>query len=84
MCPVMGICFLEQARDNSICPLVKEDVIRRLLPQVYRPRKQEDFDSVWLVLDRLVTTADFYLLKCNRDPEAARLSYLTMRRKIEC
>ena len=84
MCPVMGICFLEQARDTSICPLVKEDVIRRLLPQVYRPRKQEDFDSVWLVLDRLVTTADFYLLKCNRDPEAARLSYLTMRRKIEC
>ena len=29
----------------------------------------------------MMTSADFYLLQCNREPEASRLSYLTMRRK---
>lgn len=81
ICPVEAICFLEQSPENRIRLLRSEEVSARIFRQVLLPRQQDDFDRFWKLLERLITTTDFYLLQCNRDPEAAQLAYHTMRRK---
>ena len=81
MRPVRAVCFLEQAKENCIRRLNMHDISDRIFRQVWMPKDQRSFDFFWPLLDRFVTTTDFYLLRCNRDPEAARLSYETMRRR---
>lgn len=81
MRPVQGICFLEQAPENAIRKLPLGQASRLIFKQVLIPREEEAFNCFWSMLDRMMNTVDFYLLQCNREPEASRLSYLTMRRK---
>ena len=81
MCPVQAICFLEQSPQNHIRPLSMEEVTGRIFHQILIPKDQEDFDCFWPLLEKMMTMVDFYLLQCNRKPEAAQLAYRTMRRK---
>lgn len=78
-CPVQAICFLEQSPENEIRPLQAKEINRRIFRQILIPKDQQEFERFWPLLERLVTSVDFYLLKCNRTPEAARLAYQTMR-----
>lgn len=83
-CPVQGICFLEQSPENHIRSLNLQDVTRRIFHQLLIPTEEEEFNRYWVLLEKLLDTTSFYLLQCNRDLEAARLSYETMRRKEAC
>lgn len=84
MQPLQAFCFLEQSPTNEIRRLSSEEVSNRIFHQILIPSDPSDFDRFWPLLERLVTTIDFYLLRCNMDLEAAQLSYETMRRKQEC
>lgn len=84
MCPVQGICFLEQNPENHIRSLSMQEVIQRIFHQLLIPTEEKEFDLYWALLEKLLDTTPFYLLQCNRDLEAARLSYETMRRKEVC
>ena len=79
MSPVKAVCFLEQNPENHIRLLNTEEVSRHIFSQVLLPKDIEIFDRFWLLLERMVTTNNFYELKCNRQPEAAELAYQTMR-----
>lgn len=79
-CPVQAICFLEQSPENEIRSLQGVEVNSHLFRQILIPKDEEDFERFWSLLERLVTSVDFYLLKCNMEPEAAQLAYQTMRR----
>ena len=79
MRPVRAICFLEQAPGNHIRPLSVDEISRRIFSQILIPQETEDFDRFWSLLERMVTSEKFYELKCNRQPEAAKLAYQTMR-----
>lgn len=79
MCPVKAVCFLEQSPKNCIRPLDTEEVIGHIFHQILIPKEKEDFDYFWPLLEKLITTMNFYLLQCNREPEAAQLAYHTMR-----
>lgn len=81
MRPVRAICFLERDPGNHIRPLNIDEISRRIFSQVLIPQETEDFDRFWSLLERMVTSEKFYELKCNRQPEAARLAYQTMRSK---
>ena len=81
MRPVRAVCFLEQSPANSICPLTREEVCRRIFHQLLMPEDQQELDRLWPLLERLLADTAFYLLQCNREPEAAQLAYQTMRRK---
>lgn len=81
MRPVQAVCFLEQSPDNSICPLAGEEICRRIFHQLLMPENQQELDRLWCLLERLLAGTAFYLLRCNREPEAAQLAYQTMRRK---
>ena len=84
MRPVQGICFLEQSPENRIRALSASEVTRRIFRQLLLPQEEEELDRYWALLEKMLDTVPFYLLECNRDPEAARLSYETMRRKKIC
>src|SRR5699024_10693351 len=82
MFPVGGICIIEQNPENHIRRLSVSEASRHIFRQVHLSRNNEEtFIRFWRLLDQMMTSADFYLLQCNREPEASRLSYLTMRRK---
>ena len=81
MCPVQGICFLEQNPENHIRPLGMQEVIQRIFRQLLVPTEENEFNCYWALLEKMLETIPFYLLQCNRDLEAARLSYETMRRE---
>ena len=81
MRPVRGVCFLEQAAENRIRRLSASEAGRLIFRQVLIPPEEDAFDCFWSMLDKMLATVDFYLLQCNCEPAASRLSYLTMRRK---
>ena len=84
MRPVQGICFLERSSENRIRPLSASEVTRRIFWQLLIPEEEEELDRYWVLLEKMLDTVPFYLLECNREPEAARLSYETMRSKEVC
>lgn len=81
ICPVQAICFIEQSQENKIHPLSLPEISRRIFRQILLPAKEEDFEHFWLLVERMITTVDFYLLQCNQELEAAQIAYDVMRRK---
>ena len=80
MCPVAGICFLEQSPVNEIRALSTREVTGRIFHQMLLPKDQQDFDRFWALVERMLNTVPFYLLRCNRELASAQLAYQTMRR----
>lgn len=68
------ICFLERAKENSVCEVRKSEVVQNLLPSLHLPQG----DGVVNVLDALDVTArnaKFWRIACNMDISAAETSY---------
>lgn len=86
MVPVAGICMIEQNPENQIqfMPLDKVAVYLLQHKQMFIPRdSEENFEQFWTLFSQLLSTTNFYLLRCNREADASRLSYLTMKRDFE-
>mgnify|MGYP001864141354 CR=1 FL=1 len=81
ICPVQGVCFLEQSSVNYIRPLNVSEVTRYIFSQVLIPKEKQDFDSFWKLLEKMIVSTDVYLLQCTPQLEAAQLAYEKMRRK---
>jgi hypothetical protein len=77
--PLRGICFLEQAEKNEASPLTAAEAFPRLYAQTHRPPEPEKLQKVLSLLASLSGRVKLVQLRCNRDPEAARLSYQSMR-----
>lgn len=77
--PVRAICVLERGVQNNIERIGPKEAYPILLQQTYRPDSREAMLQTLTLLDRLLKTATFYRLFCNMEPEAARLSYETMK-----
>ena len=84
MRPVQGICFLEQSPENHIRALSASEVTWKIFRELLIPEEEEELDRYWVLLEKMLDTVPFYLLECNRELEAARLSYETMRSKEVC
>lgn len=78
--PLAGICFLKQAPENRIRPLEAFEAMQRIMGQTIFKLPTEDLlDSFLSSLDLLVKEVPVYELENTPVPEAARLSYKTMR-----
>ena len=75
--PVRAICVLEQAGENNIRPITKEDALPMLIQQAYRPADPTALSKTLILLDRL--NVKLYRMGCNMDISAAELSYHTMK-----
>lgn len=77
-CELGGICFLAQAPENKISKMDINDVIFNMLSQTLRHISKDEMDMLLLLMDKLLRSVGVYMLECNMDISAAKLSYETM------
>ena len=73
--PLCGLCFLEQAKENSIAPLSIQETSSRLFQQVLLPQDAQNATATLDLLDKLISNVPAYLLKCTISEEAVQLSF---------
>lgn len=76
--PVAGICFLRQARENTIRPFSGPKAIFALLEQTARPAGAAPRLQLMTLLDKLLTNLPVWEMGCNMRPEAALVSHGAM------
>lgn len=76
--PLKAICILERGETNEISELAPKDALPSLMQQSYRPDNPRTMLQLLKVIDKMAQNVKFYRLRCNMDPEAAKLSYETM------
>ncbi len=82
--PLAGICFLQQAQENKIRRLNAREVLSRVLAQtLFRFQNAKNLDQLLGLVDKLVRETPVFELENRPEPEAALLSYETMRRTAE-
>ena len=82
--PVAGICFMKQADHNAIRRLSDLEAMAKVMKQTQRKfRNPENLDLMLTHLEKLVQMIPVYELENRPEPEAAYLSYETMRRGAE-
>ncbi|MBE6941941.1 MAG: hypothetical protein E7455_06665 [Ruminococcaceae bacterium] len=82
--PLSGICFLKQGAENRIHRLDASEAAERIIWQtIHRFKTREDLDRMLVYVDKLVHAIPVYEFENRPEPEAARLSYETMRRGAE-
>ncbi len=77
--PLKAICILTRDETNHIEKITKQQAYAKLLQQTYRPADPLQLAKTMSLLDRLSDRVKLYLLGCNMDIEAAKISYEGMR-----
>lgn len=82
--PVSGICFLKQGSENKIYRLSQREAIIRIINQTLRRSKSmEKIDLMLSHVEKIVKEIPVFELVNRPEPEAAWLSYETMRKAAE-
>lgn len=82
--PLAGICFLKQAPENKIRQLTPAEAAQRIISQTPRRfSRMENLDLMLQLVEKLALEIPVFELENRPEPEAALLSYETMRRKAE-
>ena len=77
--PLKALCILTRDETNHIEKITKQQAYATLLQQTYRPADPLQLTKTMALLDRLSDRVKLYLLGCNMDIEAAKISYEGMR-----
>ena len=78
--PLAGICFLKKAPKNEIRTLSKREAMERILAQTIRRYPDiSKMDKLFDLMEKLLNEIPVYELENLPEPDAARLSYETMR-----
>ena len=73
--PLVAICFIERAKENTIVPLSAQEAVSRVFTQILLPSDIECFEKTADFLDKMLGSVPCYLLSCNMDVEAAHVAY---------
>ncbi len=73
--PLKGLCFLEQAKENSITRLKPSEAVARIFQQILMPQDEKNAALTLELTDKLVSELPCYLLKCDILEEAVRQSF---------
>ena len=76
--PLKGLCFLEQAKVNSIRKLSIAEASTRLFTQILIPSEEKNAIATLELTDKIVTKVPAYLLQCDISEEAAKKSFEAM------
>lgn len=76
--PLKAICILERGEQNEIQKISASEAVVMLLQQSNRPRQAGLMPKYMELLESIADKTAFYRLKCNKDPEAAQVSYCAM------
>ncbi len=72
------ICFIERSETNYVEKVDKDAISDRLIKQVYMPKDTFAIMSTMMLVDRLLSCCDFWVIHCNMEPEAAEVAYNTI------
>ena len=81
--PLRGIAFVERDTQNSITRKTGKDALYALLNQTIRPGQVEKYTKLLQIVQQITRSVPIYTLRCNMEPDAATLSYETMRKGNE-
>lgn len=70
-----GICFIEQAKENSIERMDMDDAVPLIFSQTLRPSNIQRTMMLCDFIDELIRNVPVYKLRCNMDIEAAEVAY---------
>ncbi len=73
--PLKALCILERAEKNTIERVEPSSVLSLLMQQVNRISDPAKFIKTMDILEQILKIVPVYRLKCNMDPEAAKVSY---------
>ena len=76
--PLKAICFIERSPENHIRKLSEGEVIGRIFNQLLMPKDEKEMDKFMSLINEMLKRVDFYLLECNMEIDAAKLSIKTM------
>lgn len=76
--PIMGLCFIEQAKENSIRRLSVRELTERIFSQLLLPQEEEGAAKTLELADKLVSNVPAYVLRCDISKEAAKTSFEAM------
>ena len=78
--PLAAICFIERGERNAIRVAEDEEVLLRIVHQLYLRGGKASVEKRLLLMDALVRAVPYYVLSCTISDEAAHLAYSTMRK----
>ena len=76
--PLKVLCFLEQAKENSIRKLTPAETASRLFLQILMPSQEDAAAATLDLADHLIAKTPAYLLKCDISEEAVKTSFSCM------
>jgi hypothetical protein len=76
--PLKGLCFLEQAKENSIRRLSPAEVASKLFLQILMPSEESAAAKTLELADRLISAVPAWLLKCDISEAAVQCSFEEM------
>ncbi len=76
--PVKALCFLEQAKENSIRQLSKKEIVKKIFNQVYFPEDKNTTEKILSLLDLFLEKIPCYLLGCTISSEAVIMAEKTL------
>ena len=76
--PLKGICFLRRGRENVIHPMHADEIKNFLRHQTHIPQNAVLGEKALSLADALAERVPLWEMCCNKEPEAAKVSYLAM------
>ena len=76
--PLLGICILERGEKNEIFRVGKKEALIGIYSQTLRPQSKRYADMALSVIGRLVDSVPVWRLRCNKEDDAAFVSYSAM------
>lgn len=70
MIPVQALCFLEQAKENTIEKIGSKEATRRIFTQIMRTSDRTVMEALLTMLDEFLTSVPVYLLHCDISQKA--------------
>ena len=78
--PLAAICFIERGAENNIRPATEDEIINRLMHQLYLRGSRSSVTRQLMLMDALVRAVPYYVLACTISDEAALLAWNTMKK----
>jgi hypothetical protein len=73
--PLKCIVFLRQGTSDTIHILSKDDALKEIIKNIYRPMIEETWDITLPIIEHLLTNYDFIGLSATNSPNAAQTLY---------
>ncbi|MBQ9773211.1 MAG: hypothetical protein IJW30_00935 [Clostridia bacterium] len=79
--PLAAVCFIERGEQNSIRAASDDEIISRVVHQLYLRGARQSVEQRLVLMDALVRAVPYYVLACTISDEAACLAYETMKKQ---